>query len=266
MGDTFIQEIRLNTEGEYVNVAEVKVVFPSDAVEVVDFSKGNSVLTLWAEEPSRKDGVVSFVGGTPAGYQGWDGILGKIIFRAKGSAGLADIRFDDSSRALLNDGLGTQATLKVKNAKFTILREIGKESEDQWKSDIAQDNISPEPFDVEIRKEAGLYNGKYFITFSTVDKQTGVDHYEVIESRDGKVFENKDAKSPYLLENQKLDGTIRVRAVDKAGNEAVVKISPRSAEKERVFPRQWIIFGVVISILIGYWAYRRKFRKIAPLP
>ncbi|MBI1888543.1 MAG: hypothetical protein HYS15_01220, partial [Candidatus Spechtbacteria bacterium] len=213
VGDTFLVEIRLNTEGEYINAAQIGVVFPDDALEIADFSKGNSVLTLWAEEPSWKNGVASFVGGTPAGYQGWDGILGKIVFRAKGSADLANIKFSDSSKALLNDGSGTQATLKVKNAAFTILKETGKASEDQWESDIAKDNISPEAFDVEIRKEAGLYNGKYFLAFSTVDKQTGIDHYEVTEFLDGGVFENMDAKSPYLLENQKLDGTIKVRAV-----------------------------------------------------
>ncbi|MBI3420533.1 MAG: hypothetical protein HY006_00535 [Candidatus Sungbacteria bacterium] len=71
-----------------------------------------------------------------------------------------------------------------------------------------------------------------------------------------------DAKSPYLLENQKLNGTIKVRAVDKAGNEAVVEVRPRPAGKKQMFPWQWIVFLAVLGGAAAYSAYKRICKKL----
>lgn len=268
LGDTFIQEIRLDTQGEYINAAEIHIEYLQDMLEVRDFSKGNSVLTLWAEEPSFEGGVLSFVGGIPAGFQGWDGLLGKIIFRVKSKVSLEDaatsttteVKFLETSRVLLNDGEGTEAALFTEDVVLTILPEFSSEPKDEWEQQVATDNISPEPFDVEISNNSSVYGGKYFIIFSAVDKQAGIDHYEVLEYWEGKTSENKNAHSPYLLENQKLSGIIRVRAVDEAGNEAIVEIRPTGVEEEKGFPWRWVIFGILIGTVIGavgYWIYRR---------
>jgi len=271
LGDIFVAEIRLDTQGEYINAVEVNIVYPSDTFTVRDFSKGNSVLTLWAEEPSYGDGALSFIGGVPAGYQSWDGVLGRIIFRVKAStqqdiaqtiaANIADVKFLENSRALLNDGAGTEASLKIKNAAYTILSEETTEIEDVWQQEIAMDTTAPEAFIAEIRKDLNVYNGEYFIIFSTVDKQTGIDHYEVLESWEGGTVENKDAHSPYLLENQELSGIIRVRAVDKAGNEAIYEIGPARVGEKKAFALTRVIFGILVLVGagVGYWVYRKNF-------
>ena len=96
-----------------------------------------------------------------------------------------------------------------------------------WLQAIQNDIISPEPFRVGVYKDPSLFEGKLFAVFSTVDKQTGVDHYEVAEvptsdlGLDRNQWKWVRAVSPYLIKNQTLDGALKVRAIDKAGNERI---------------------------------------------
>ncbi len=50
-GDTFIVEIKIDTEGECINTVEVNLSFPKDILKAIDFSQGNSILTLWVKKP-----------------------------------------------------------------------------------------------------------------------------------------------------------------------------------------------------------------------
>ncbi|MCH7602631.1 MAG: hypothetical protein IIB54_07700, partial [Planctomycetes bacterium] len=126
--DTFIQEIKLDTQGEYINAVEVHIEYPEDLLEIRDFAKANSVLTLWAQEPEYGDGKLSFIGGVPAGYQGSDEVLGKIVFLVKSKrvddisaeGATAEIKFGGGNLALLNDGEGTEARLETRNALVSI--------------------------------------------------------------------------------------------------------------------------------------------------
>jgi len=261
LGDTFIQEINLDTEGEYINAVEAHIEYPQDVLEVRDFSKGNSILSLWPEEPVYENGELSFVGGVPAGYIGEDGVLGKIIFYVKqvSSDIVAEVKYVEGSKALLNDGAGSQAGLTTKGASYSISSKPADERSDEWAAEVAADNIPPEAFHVVLSNAPDVYDGNYFIIFSTVDKQTGVDHYEVLEYIKGKSVKNKDARSPYLLDNQKLGGIIRVRAVDKAGNAAVAELRMGEAGEER-FPWAWVILGIfgLIVVGVGYWFYKKR--------
>ena len=75
--DIFMVELKLDTEGEKINVLKAELTFPYDKLEVVDISRGDSVLTLWPKEPvfSNEQGKISFTGGVPLGFEG----RGKII-------------------------------------------------------------------------------------------------------------------------------------------------------------------------------------------
>ncbi|MBU2577445.1 hypothetical protein KKA69_01280, partial [Patescibacteria group bacterium] len=70
-GDTFIVELRLDTEGEEINAVKVNLIFPPDRLKVVDVNRGGSVLILWPEEPfySNENGALSFTGGIPQGFK-----------------------------------------------------------------------------------------------------------------------------------------------------------------------------------------------------
>lgn len=259
-GDTFIVEARIDTEGECINTVKVDLSFSKDILEVIDFSQGNSILTLWLQTPKidQKSGSVSFTGGIPGGYcgplpgePGKPDLLLKLIFRLT-SGGLSSVNFGKGSVVLLNDGFGTPAKLTLKEAIFTILPEKREIPKEEWQEEIGKDNIPPEPFEIKIHKDPSIFEGKYFLVFQTVDKQTGIDRYEVKEGkRNWKI-----AESPYLLEDQSLKSIIKVKAVDKAGNERIAEYIPA----KKLFP-YWIIILVLIGAGIIWWIITKQTRN-----
>lgn len=264
-GDTFVVQIKIDVKDECINTIEANLSFPQDILEAVDFSQGDSILTLWVSPPSieQEAGLISFTGGIPGGYCGFlpgdpgeSNLLGKLIFSVKPSlteSKNAPVRFLNTSQVLLNDGLGTPAKLSTEKAVFAILPGISEVPKKEWQEELAQDKIPPEVFEIAINQNPSIFDGKYFITFSTVDKQTGVDYYETKEGRG----EWQQAVSPSLLEDQSLKSIIKVRAVDKAGNERMVEYSP-----SRAMLPYLIIALVLISGGGIYWLIRiRKTRR-----
>ena len=339
-GDSFIVEVRINTEGEEINALELGLTFPSNLLEVVDFSKGNSILQLFAEEPKIQQGEISFVGGIPKGFNG-DGLLGKINFLAK-EIGKAEVSFKEDSKVLYGQGLLASLTFLEGNYeiikkseeipvitseshpdqnkwyKDTLLQlhwdpEEGAEyswilskspldTPDEipdkplpkegiafwmgameydlkgegdgiyyfslrqkllgkdWQKEVSRframiDATSPEEFKPEIGKAPAVFEGKYFLSFVTQDRMSGVAHYEVAELRRtllGGTEEKKEWKvgeSPYLLEDQSLRSVIKVKAVDKAGNERIEEIvPPYKVTWKDIIP--WIILVIIIGLVI----------------
>lgn len=252
-GDTFIIEARIDTKEECINTVEVNLSFPQDILKAIDFSQGNSILTLWVKTPEiiQESGSISFIGGIPGGYcgrisgdPGESNLLGKIIFQAKETNKeqlSAKLEFLDTSQVLLNDGLGTSAELFTKGAMYTVLTKPLKPLKDEWLEELEKDDTFPESFKIEIHQESAIFEGKYFITFLTTDKQTGIDYYEVKEGRKNWKITN----SPYLLEDQTLQSKILVKAVDKAGNERIAEYSP----PQKPFSL-WIIILILIGIIV----------------
>jgi hypothetical protein len=248
VGDIFLAEVRIDTQGEYINAVEVNLEFPQDILEVKNFSKGNSILCLWAKEPSFSNGLLSFSGGIPGGYYGSDGLLGKIAFRVI-SCGFAEVVFQDNSQALLNDGKGTPVELTTKTAVFTILDAEQETSRDEWQEELEKDIIPPELFEMEFHEN--------FIIFSTTDKQTGIDYFLIKQGKSD--WEKVD--SPYPLADNALQSIIKIRAVDKAGNERIVEYIPEIPEKPvpLIF---WIIILILINFsIIIYVVCQKKFKK-----
>lgn len=205
-GDTFVAEVRIDTEDECINTVEANLSFSEDILKAVDFSQGNSILILWVEQPiiDQSLGLISFAGGIPGGFcgklpgePGEINLLGRIAFKTKelSEKKEAEVNFLEGSQVLLNDGFGTPAKLITKGAVFTILSEKAEIPKDEWQKELEKDNIPPEPFKTEIQQNPAIFEGKYFITFSTTDKQTGIDYYEIKEGKG----DWKRADSPYLL-------------------------------------------------------------------
>lgn len=120
-GDTFFLEARLDSEGEEINAAEAHIIFPKDIFEVLDIDYGGSFLTLWPREPSFSNsiGTVDFTAGTPLGFNGKDGIIGRILFKAKTVKEGTVISFKEG-RALLADGKGTATKVSFSESIFNI--------------------------------------------------------------------------------------------------------------------------------------------------
>jgi len=229
-GDTFIVDLRIDSEDECINSIKGDLFFSQEVLEAVDFSQGNSTISIWLEQPiiDQKLGTISFTGGIPGGYCGQmpgdpvdNNLLGKVVIRVMNQRlSIASIGFLNTSQVYLNDGMGTLAKTKVKTAFFDVLKGFPDKSKDEWEQVKRDDTIQPEPFEIEIQKDPSIFKGKYFIIFSTTDKQTGIDHYEIREGL--RIW--KKVSSPYLLEDQGLSSIITVKAIDKAGNERIAQL------------------------------------------
>jgi len=347
-GDSFLVELRLDTEGEEINAIEANLKFPSDLLKITDFSKGGSILTFWPQEPTLRDSVVSFVGGRPGGFKG-EGLVLKINFLAK-EVGKTKIDFKENTKVLLNDGKGTPAKLNFLEGNYEVVRkpeglpiissrthpdqnkwfkgttlhlhwdliegaeysfilsrdplaepdempdrpapkegliwmgdmeypnledgiyyfhlrerretdaELNAEPTRKWGPKITFramiDSTPPEDFKPEIGKDPAIFEGKYFLSFTTADKTSGIDFFEVKEGK--RNF--KRAESPYLLEDQELKSIIKVKAVDKAGNERIAEIIPPATP----FPYGLIILILIIAVIILaaiWWIIKSRKRR-----
>ncbi|MCK4354831.1 four helix bundle protein [Candidatus Parcubacteria bacterium] len=335
--DSFILEMRLDSESKEINTVKVDLKFPSNFLEVVDIAKGGSILTLWPKEPTVSNNRISFLGGVPGGFNG-DGIIGKIIFKGK-KISKAKVNFEETCQVLLNDGKGTLDSLTfleancqvikkpeflpiisstthpdqnkwfksnnlhlrwnlIKEAQYSYLLshdplaepdeipdkpegeliwmgdmkykglEDGiyyftlkqKISDEAWSERVSYrvmiDSTAPEQFSLEIAQDTSIFEGKYFIVFQSLDKQAGIDCYEIKEGE----REWKRAESPYLLEDQTLQSIIKAKAVDKAGNERIAEYVPEMPEK--AFPYQIILIILGLAIIGWYAISKIKYKKL----
>jgi hypothetical protein len=122
-GETFIVEVRLNSERQVVNAVRAALVYPPEMLEVVDISRGGSFLTLWPQEPKNDadSGTITLAGGIPHGSYVVDGKVVSILFRTKSSGGL-ELSFDPAQTSVhLNDGLGTKTELKLNSGIYKVV-------------------------------------------------------------------------------------------------------------------------------------------------
>lgn len=260
--DVFLVELKINTEKERINAAQIELIFPPEKLEVVEISQGSSIFTLWPEPPSfsNEKGKISFVGGVPLGFEG-EGKIISIAFKVISSEkeiSFAEINFSKDSQVLLNDGRGTKTKFQGQKSIFTLLSKRKGVPKNEWEEKLKEDKIPPEPFQIILGKEPLIFEGKYFIAFHTIDLQTGIDHYEVKEGK--RPWEI--AQSPYLLKDQTLSSKILVKAVDKAGNERIAELLPPFPKKPFYKRIQfWLILFVLILaaiIIIVYFTQKRK--------
>lgn len=271
LGLTFEVDVRLDNAGQCINAASVDIAYPKDLLQPVAVSDGDSILSLWVKEPTiySNYGIISFVGGLPGGYCGrvagdanLSNKLATLYFQFPTSTVVtsssipqtATISIVSSTQVVLNDGNGTLAPLTLAGASYTQLLKGQYAPENAWEDNIQSDTIPPEPFTVGVYKDPSLFNDQLFAVFSTVDKQTGVDHYDVAEVPTADIGKPEDqlnwvrAVSPYLIQNQNLDGLIEVRAVDKAGNERIATYSTQKLPATPSWKLRIFAYLAVISL------------------
>lgn len=253
IGQEFQVDVLLDTEGEDINAVEGTIIFPADHLLFVEVRDGSSVINLWIEPPALKTREkIVFSGIVPGGYNGDKGLIFSLVFKAnKDGSGLIEIR---DSRALLNDGNGSQAALRALPFEVTVTGRQGAGDKEQ--ETIAEDREPPESFRPEIAQSPDAFEGKYFLIFAAQDKNSGIDRYEVREGSGSFI----PARSPYLLKNRKLDKKIFVKAVDKAGNERVEVLYPPNFRPWYKNYENWIIIiaGLLIAAFTAKKAWRRR--------
>ena len=247
-GDTFIVNVRLDTDSsQCINAAHVLIDYPTATLRAVDFGRGNSIFSLWISDPKLDTdaGTIDFQGGVPGGYCGripgdpaLSNILGSIVFSVVGtSRKSAAIHIDPVSLLYANDGLGTAVVPALQNAAITIAPSKVSAS-NPWIDEVSSDTVPPEAFAISLESTRDVFDGKYYIVFSTVDKESGLDHYEIFEHG---AWER--VTSPHVLADQSLKSPIKVNAIDKAGNKRLGTYTPGTPP-----PRQYSLDDLLISI------------------
>jgi len=287
-GDIMVVSVRLDAgDDECVNVVDAVITY-TENIQPVDTSRGNSIFSLWVEEPviNTENRTITFAGGIPNGYCGripgdprLTNNVVDLLFQSPGlqigsteSGNEVSIDFAPETQVLLNDGFGTAAPTTFFGSKISLTRDAGPTQLNPWQDSVENDNVVPESFSITLARIPDEFS-PYHVIFNTTDKQSGIDHYEIIEEPlDSKNLFGWGAEtapwvtavSPYPLDDQSLNSTIRIKAVDKAGNEYIATYVPE--EGQRTFSLEnmisiAIIAGGSILLLICILALFLFFRK-----
>lgn len=210
-------------------------------------SDGSSIISVWLAHPTVSS-PISFSGFTPGGYVGRNGKLFSMLFRVT-SAGTASISVADTS-ILRNDGAGSAEPVKVAPLALSILKVP------QGGYVTPEDTDPPEPFVLAIGTSSQPFDGQSYLVFSAVDKNSGIDHYEVAESRLPWFLPLvwNDTGSPYLVNDQSGVSDIFIKAVDRAHNERITVFH----RTHLLRPYEWVVLAMIMGVLcILYYMYMR---------
>jgi len=91
IAETFSLDLKLDTGGVPIGVAEATLTFPVDKLELKDISKNGSIFNLWVQEPTVSGNTISFTGGI-VGTDGFTGVgtVYTVTFQTKAS-GIAEV-------------------------------------------------------------------------------------------------------------------------------------------------------------------------------
>jgi hypothetical protein len=248
VGDEHVLEVFLDTEEEEVNALEGSLAFPAGAFEIKEVRDGNSAVTFWITRPNVSGERILFSGIIPGGHVGKKSPLFAVVVRPL-HTGLASVDVREA-QVLLNDGKGTPTSVRVRPLALVVSEAISQQG---VVAPQTEDREPPEAFVPLISSDVNLLSGKRFLVFATQDKGSGIDHYEVREGGG----QYRVAESPYLLQNQKADQDIFVKAVDKMGYERVATLAleaPRAPYQKYAF----FVILFLIGIVTGTMLFRRK--------
>jgi len=163
----------------------------------------------------------------------------------------------DTIEVYLNDGKGTRDEVSVKDLIINVLPKISDaRSTDDWSTIISNDKTPPESFEITPGKDPSIFDNQYFISFFTTDAGSGVAYYEVQEGDRNFIR----AESPYVLKDQTLKSLIKVKAIDKAGNERTEELmlsAPAVPFYKNILP--WIVVFIIIAVI--FYVFWRNFRR-----
>lgn len=230
--ESFNVQLRLENSGESINAAEISLEFSSDLLTLQGINDGGSIINFWIEKPQEVTaekcltgitncGIIKMSGLIPGGFVG-DGLLATLTFKAQ-KEGIANLFFNRYTSKVFLD----RPDAKPAEVIYQPL-EIKAEGEGAEENKLILDYFPPESFDIILSKTKLALGNKWFISFSTQDKGSGISRYEIKEKFLG-LFNGrwKRGESPYVLEDQWLLSVIKVKAVDNVGLEMEETLIPK---------------------------------------
>ncbi len=252
VGKTSLVKILLENKDKTreINALEgkLKLSSPDDVVSIIT---GGSIFNLWPIKPSLDKNIIAFAGGTQSGVFGGALNVFTIAIKPKTTEAI-QLDFEGVS-AYLNDGLGTKVAVAGLPSKLSVLKTPN--NDDELSTLVSSDDLAPQSFNIDLGKDPTLYDGKYFISFYSSDNESGIKDYEVAESG----FETVKSGNVYVLQNQKLTSTVKVKAIDNAGNERIKTIKLNSGSNW--LKTMMFVVLVIVAGLVGYLIIKIKRRK-----
>lgn len=256
LGEPFLLALKIDAS-EPINALSLEINLPTN-FKVVDFLDADSVINYWIERPfyDSKDNSFKLAGLIPGGFVGKGARLGILKIEAT-QPGVSLISFDfKSSEAYLDSPQPKRAILKLSSLDLRVVS--GKEN----LGHLPPDTYPPEYF----RPEIGRYpetDSPWHIFFQAQDKDSGILNYKLAESKksynDYENLEWREVVSPEILSDQSLRSFIYVKAVDRAGQERVVKLEPINKSSWFVYNLHYIIVTAILGLV--FWIYRKNVYK-----
>ncbi len=246
-----------NPSARPINAIDTTLLIPKNYFEIKELWLGDSVVPLWLEDPEIKETesawLVPLSGVIPGGTTIDDAEIVRVVLTSQSLLGAASIRLL-SPKIFLHNRTADVLELQTIYAEINVatLEDAGLIQEI-----TAIDKIPPEPFVPIVASDPALYEGDYFLMFQTIDRQSGVSHFELIESdiyyeEDVLIQDEnlwwKRVENPYQLVDQSLSSYIYIKAVDRHGNARVVVIPPtNNLKKNTAYP---IMKGVITLVAL----------------
>lgn len=245
----FVVAVVVSSREEAFNALAGTVAYPADVLELTEVSDGGSIINFWLDRVDPVSDALHFSGIVPGGYYGEFGQVLRLRFRAS-QEGTGVVSVNDV-QALRNDGTGTALETTVTPLSFSV------SVDGEVAPDVTADNTPPEEFPLTIAQDSTLFDNAPFLVFSTTDKESGMDRYEV--SIDGQPYER--IESPYRLPSSQVRHIV-VRAYDRAGNfrESVWR-QDESAGYARPSTRAILFAVLLFSIAILLGIVGRRYRR-----
>lgn len=245
--EDFLVHILLDTNGQMINAVEGTIAV-DDLFTIKDIKDGDSNITFWLNRPQQDKNAVSFSGIIPGGINSQKTKIVTMVLNAK-EEGQGYIEAKEI-KVLQNDGKGSSLEVATMPLKIEIVKTMATSSVNEI------DTEKPESFVPLIDRNDVMFDGKYFIVFSTQDKKSGIKEYQVKEGLFGSYT---PAQSPYALKNQALTSFVSIKAIDKKGNERVMTVSPQHISP--VYTAGIGIIVVAVVVLLGVFIWKRTFSR-----
>jgi len=254
VGDTIMFSVRIDSLSKDINAVEGEVLLDHavDTVSLNSINTSGSLFSLWASRPlpSERNTRISFAGGSPGGLIAKDATIFNIVLKLE-KTGQVALSLNNIG-VYLNDGKGTKDKVSIKNLVIDVLpKKSDLQSVNDWIDLILNDKTPPEPFEIYLGQEGSVFDGKKFLSFNTIDRESGIKYYEV---REGNLPPTR-SDGTYVLQNQDKPTKVTVVAYDAAGNARKSVYNPKSSYFNLTVI---IVFILLLFVLLVVFKKRKK--------
>lgn len=262
----------VDSQGETINALEGTIHLP-EILRAEEIRDGDTLIALWGERPQiNADGAIIFGGIIPGGWKGTDGKIFSFIAKTENQG--ADVVIVSDAAVLLHDGQGSETKVRAEPLMLLV-------DESVLVTPITfdyYDNEAPEPFTLILAQDPDIFGGDYFLVFIAQDKGSGIDRYEVQETKQlledersglpvlpdrqagGKAGKWQSVESPYRIVDQRLESFVYIRAVDREDNIRVALFEPAPIPARGISKVVYTTL-IILLALIAFFKYRRRRKR-----